>query len=119
MKEYGIALAGVFAALLVAQAEAQTGNNYNLPGMNFDMWCQEQARLPPDRCDKRTPEDEKTFETYRSRIDQYEIPYLRAQQDQLSIHRDIMQSDPVDNPVAQAPSAQDQDPNRQPPMPPP
>jgi hypothetical protein len=34
-------------------------------------------------------------------------------------HRDIMQNDPVDNPLAQGPGAQDQDSNRQPSMPPP
>jgi hypothetical protein len=108
---------GCFAALLTTRADAQTGQNYNLPGMNFDMWCQEQAHLSPDRCDQRTPEDESTFEAYRSKIDQYEIPYLKQEQAQLSIHRDIMQNDPVDNPLSQAPQAQTQDPSRQPPMP--
>lgn len=116
---YRIALAASFTMALAAQANAQTGGNYNLPGMNFDMWCQEQAHLPADRCDKRTPEDEKTFEAYRSKIDQYEIPYLQQQQKDLSIHRDIMQNDPVDNPVSQNPDAQTQDPNRQPALPPP
>ena len=40
--------------------------------MNFDLWCQEQAHLPIARCDKRTPEDEKTFEAYRAQIEQCE-----------------------------------------------
>lgn len=54
-----------FAVLSMSTAQGQTERNYNIEGMNFDMWCQEQAHLPPDRCDKRTPEDEKTFEAYR------------------------------------------------------
>ncbi|HUO01386.1 MAG TPA: hypothetical protein VMU31_01305 [Rhizomicrobium sp.] len=107
-----IAIGGVL--LLATAAEAQTGKNYDIPGMNFDMWCQEQAHLPADRCDKRTPEDEKTFEAYRGKIDEYEIPYLQEKQKDLAIHRDIMQNDPVDNPVGQNPDAQDQNPYRQP-----
>jgi hypothetical protein len=103
--------------LLASGAFAQTGQNYDVKTMNFDMWCQEQAHLPADRCDKRTAEDEKTFEDYRSKIEQYEIPYLQEQQHQLAIHRDIMQNDPVDNSVIQNPQAQSQDPNRQPPEP--
>lgn len=103
--------------LLASAASAQTGQNYNVQTMNFDMWCQEQAHLPADRCDKRTAEDEKTFEAYRDQIEQYEIPYLQEKQKELSIHRDIMQNDPVDNPVSQNPDAQTQDPNRQAPAP--
>jgi hypothetical protein len=112
-------LAASLLVVCTSGAAAQTGKNYDLPGMNFDMWCQEEAHLPPDRCDKRTPEDEETFETFRSKVDQYEIPYLQQKQHDLSINRDIMQNDPVDNPVTQNPDAQTQDPNRQPPMPPP
>ena len=82
--------------------------------MNFDLWCQEQAHLPAARCDKRTPEDEKTFQAYRTQIERYEVPYLQQRQRDLSINRDIMHSDPVDNPVHQNPQAQTQDPNRQP-----
>ena len=103
--------------LLATGAVAQTGQNYDVKTMNFDMWCQEQAHLPADRCDKRTAEDEKTFEDYRTKIERYEVPYLQEQQHQLGIRRDIMQNDPVDNPVSQNPDAQTQDPNRQPPTP--
>ena len=102
------------ALLAASGALAQTGQNYDVKTMNFDMWCQEQAHLPADRCDKRTPEDEKTFEDYRTVIERYEVPYIQAQQHDLAIHRDIMQNDPVDNPVGQNPQAQTQDPNRQP-----
>ena len=58
-------------------ASAQTGKNYDVKTMNFDLWCQEQAHLPATRCDKRTPEDEKTFEAYRAQIERYEVPYLQ------------------------------------------
>ena len=103
--------------LLGSGASAQTGQNYDVKTMNFDMWCQEQAHLPADRCDKRTAEDEKTFEDYRDKIERYEIPYLQQQQHDLAIHRDVMQNDPIDNPVGQDPKAQSQDPNRQTPTP--
>jgi hypothetical protein len=106
-------------ALGVLGAIAQTGRNYNVPGMNFDLWCQEEAHLPAAQCDQRTPEDEKTFDDFRDKIDRYEIPYLQGRQSKLSIYRDIMHNDPVDNPLSQDPDAQTQDPNRQPPMSPP
>ena len=109
-----IALAALMAALFPITASAQTGKNYDVKTMNFDLWCQEQAHLPAARCDKRTPEDEKTFETYRAQIERYEVPYLQQRQRDLSINRDIMHNDPVDNPVSQNPQAQTQDPNRQP-----
>jgi hypothetical protein len=109
-----LALAGFLTAAFVSAASAQTGGNYNVKTMNFDLWCQEQAHLPVARCDKRTPEDEKTFEAYRTQIERYEVPYLQRQQHELSINRDIMHNDQVDNPVHQNPQAQAQDPNRQP-----
>ena len=109
--------AALMAALFVSAVSAQTGKNYDVKTMNFDLWCQEQAHLPADRCDKRTPEDEKTFETYRAQIERYEVPYLQQRQQELTINRDIMHNDPVDNPVSQNPQAQTQDPNRQPQVP--
>ncbi|MBN9554772.1 MAG: hypothetical protein J0H61_08880 [Alphaproteobacteria bacterium] len=111
---HAIALTFCLTAVSALPASAQTGSNYNVKTMNFDLWCQEQAHLPAARCDKRTPEDEKTFEAYRAQIERYEVPYLQRQQRELSINRDIMHSDPVDNPVHQNPQAQTQDPNRQP-----
>ena len=71
--------------LLATGAFAQTGQNYDVKTMNFDMWCQEQAHLPADRCDKRSAEDEKTFEDYRSKIERYEVPYLQQQQRDLAV----------------------------------
>ena len=109
--------AALMAVFFVPAASAQTGKNYDVKTMNFDLWCQEQAHLPAARCDKRTPEDEKTFETYRAQIERYEVPYLQQRQHDLTINRDIMHNDPVDNPVSQNPQAQTQDPNRQPQVP--
>lgn len=110
-------MAALAAAFFVPVASAQTGKNYDVKTMNFDLWCQEQAHLPATRCDKRTPEDEKNFEDYRAQIERYEVPYLQQQQRELSINRDIMHNDQVDNPVSQNPQAQTQDPNRQPQVP--
>jgi hypothetical protein len=107
-------LAALTMAFALSAASAQTGKNYDVKTMNFDLWCQEQAHLPATRCDKRSPEDEKTFEAYRAQIERYEVPYLQQRQQDLSINRDIMHNDPVDNPITQNPQAQTQDPNRQP-----
>lgn len=74
------------------------GTRYNVQEMNFDMWCQEQQHLPPARCDKRLPEDDEAFNTYRSKIERYEIPYLQEQQKQLRINTGILHNDPVDHP---------------------
>jgi len=109
-----VSMAAATAAFFVTPASAQGGRNYDVKTMNFDLWCQEQAHLPVARCDKRTPEDEKTFQAYRTQIERYEVPYLQQRQRDLSINRDIMHNDPVDNPVHQNPQAQTQDPNRQP-----
>lgn len=109
-----VSLAAATAAFFVSPASAQGSRNYDVKTMNFDLWCQEQAHLPVARCDKRTPEDEKTFQAYRTQIERYEVPYLQQRQRDLSVSRDIMHNDPVDNPVHQNPQAQTQDPNRQP-----
>jgi hypothetical protein len=85
--------------------------------MNFDLWCQEQAHLAADRCDKRLPGDEQTFEDFRDKVDQFEVPYLQQQQRDWAIHRDIMQNDPVDNPASQGRQTLIQDPNWQPRIP--
>jgi hypothetical protein len=96
-------LAATFAlpALFCAPGAAWSQANYNVQTMNFDMWCQEQQHLNPDRCDKRTPEDEKDFESYRTRIEQYEIPYLQQKQNAIALDRNILNKDPVDNPITQ------------------
>jgi hypothetical protein len=84
-----------------APAVSAQGANYNVKTINFDLWCQEQQHLAPARCDKRTPEDEKDFEAYRTKIEQYEIPYLQQKQNDIALDRNILNKDPVDNPISQ------------------
>jgi hypothetical protein len=101
---------GWIAAALVALplvAHAQ-GQNYDVKTMNFDLWCQEQQHLDPDRCDKRLPGDEKDFEAYRATIEHYEIPYLQEKQNAIALDRSILNKDPVDNPITQDPQNQSQ-----------
>lgn len=112
-KYLGILVPAAFVASLVSAA-AQTGGNFDVKTMNFDMWCQEQAHLPPARCDQRTPEDEKTFEAYRDKVERYEIPYLQQKQNELMLDRDILHNDPVSHPLSQDPQAQQQSPTERP-----
>lgn len=70
-----------------------------LTNMNFDLWCQEEQNLPPERCDKRTPQDEEAFEAYRSKIESYEIPYLERKEQEQNFNRVILHDDPVDHPT--------------------
>jgi len=109
-------VAGLLAlpvAVLAQNAFAQ-GANYNVQSMNFDMWCQEEAHLDPNRCDKRTAEDEKNFEDYRARIEQYEIPYLQEKKKQITLDNNVLHKDPVDNPVTQSLPAQSSQQQRNP-----
>ena len=110
-----VGMATALAIMLVgAPAFAQTGSNYNVKTMNFDLWCQETQHLPPARCDKRTPEDEAIFEAYRSKIEKYEVPYLQQQQHDLTLNRDILHNDPISHPLSQDPQRQAQSPTEQP-----
>ena len=84
---------------LAGPASAQRNGNYPVTEMNFDLWCQEQAGLPAERCDKRTPEDNAAFEAYRAKVEAYEIPYLQQKANAARMDRDIMRNDPVDNPA--------------------
>ncbi len=91
------------AALLVAGAAAQTvpqtpPTHYKLHEMNFDMWCQETMHYPPDRCDKRLPEDNKAFEAYVGTVEKYEVPYLQQRRQEEERNKDILHYDPVDSP---------------------
>jgi hypothetical protein len=88
-----------FAQDMPVPADPQSRDvRYNVQEMNFDMWCQEEQHLPPDRCDKRLPADDEAFNAYRSKIERYEIPYLQKQQRQIDISRDILHNDPIDDP---------------------
>jgi hypothetical protein len=102
-----IAAAALALVLPVGAAWAQ-GANYDVKTMNFDLWCQEQQHLDPDRCDKRLPGDEKDFEAYRATIERYEIPYLQEKQNAVALDRNILNKDPVDNPITQDAQSQQQ-----------
>lgn len=115
MGSFRIMLAAATLAAVCNPALAQTGKNYNTQTLNFDLWCQETAHLPADRCDKRTPADEKTFEAFRDQVERYEIPYLQKQQNDINLDRDILHNDPKDTPVTQDPLGQSQSPARTPP----
>jgi len=87
-----------FAAMLALPAQAQT-NRYDVQTMNFDLWCQETARLDPDRCDKRLPADERQFEAYRAKIEKYEVPYLKRKEDDQRFDENVLHNDPVGDPL--------------------
>ena len=108
------AAAAVFAAGFALPAAAQTGKNFNVKTRNFDLWCQETQHWSSDRCDRRTPEDQKTFEDFRAQIERYEVPYLQQREKDLALSRDILHNDPVDNPIHRDPQAQQQLPTAQP-----
>jgi hypothetical protein len=99
--------------LTTSYAWAQ-GGNYDVKTMNFDLWCQNTQHLPPDRCDKRLPEDEKVFEAFRAQVEHYEVPYLQRQRGEMNIDRDILHNDPVSHPLIQDPQAQAQSPTEPP-----
>ena len=96
-------------ALLAVPALGQ-GGPYDLQTMNFDLWCQETQHWSPERCDKRTPNDEATFEAYRAKVEKYEIPYMKSRENGQQLDRTILHNDPVDNPVTKDPSAASQSP---------
>ncbi len=99
-------LAGA-VALIAIPAASQTAR-YDVKTMNFDLWCQETAKLDPDRCDKRTPEDEKSFEAYRAKVEKYEIPYLQRKEKEQLFDREVLHADPTDNPLDKNYQAQTQ-----------
>ena len=87
------------AVLLSAATAAQAQRNYDVTEMNFDLWCQETQQWPSDRCAKRLPDDVKTFEAFRAKIESYEIPYLKKEDHDAHLNTDILQYDPVDRPA--------------------
>lgn len=105
-----IVLGALTAAALMLPATAQR-QNYKVEEMNFDLWCQQQAGLPAERCDKRTAEDEAAFEAYRAKVEAYEIPYLQQKNKDLRLDRDILRGDPVDNPIDKDQGQQSGNPN--------
>jgi len=92
------ALLAISLASGTSPALAQSQTTYDVKTINFDLWCQEQAKLPPDRCDKRLPEDEQQYEAFRDKVEKYEIPYLKDKQRTAEFNDNILNHDPVDNP---------------------
>jgi hypothetical protein len=107
----GALIAAVAGFAAISPTAAQPASNPASRTMNFDLWCQGEASLPAERCDKHTPEDESAFEAYRTKVERYEIPRSSAQYDQGRVNRDIMNADPVDNPQKGNLGAQQQYPN--------
>jgi hypothetical protein len=99
MKTIAIVAACIGLVALSGRAMAQGDKPYALHEMNFDVWCQEEKHLPPDRCDKRLPQDDAEFQAYRNQIEKYEVPYLQRRQDEQNINRVILHNDPVGNPT--------------------
>jgi len=83
---------------VAAQADAQ-GRHLKLQEINFDMWCQETQHLPPDRCDKRLPQDDAAFQAYVDTFEHYETQKLNSEAREQRFDRDILYNDPIDNPV--------------------
>ncbi len=87
-----------------------SARDYGLVAMNFDLWCQEQAGLPAERCDQRTAADEDAFEDFQQELGPYEAQNLRKAQQEQWLDRDFLDNDPIDNPSAQNPMAAMQSP---------
>jgi hypothetical protein len=89
-------------SVLIARADAQEGaygaGRYPLHEINFDMWCQEERHLPPDRCDRRLPQDDADYRAYVAKIETYEIQYLQKKRDEENLDRVILHNDPIDHP---------------------
>ena len=96
------------AAIVLATPSLAQSNRLDVKTLNFDLWCQETAKLDPDRCDKRLPGDEKSFEDYRAKIEKYEIPYLQRKENEQLLDKNVLHADPIDNPVDKNPPAQTQ-----------
>ena len=111
MTMMGCRFAATLIAVLAALPASAQQSNYRVQEMNFDLWCQEQAGYPADRCDKRSDADEAAFEAYRSKVEAYEIPYLQQKDNAARLDRNILRADPVDNPLKNDPAAQQQQPS--------
>jgi len=102
MKSIALAFAAALLALPVLAPGVQAqSTRYDVKTINFDLWCQEQAKLPPDRCDKRLPDDDAAFNAYRAKIEKYEIPYLERKDHDEQLNRTVMHADPTRDPVAE------------------
>ncbi len=84
--------------LALSQPVSAQGSNYSVQTMNFDLWCQEQMHLAPERCDKRLPQDDAAFTAFRAKIEAYEIPYLQDKKNQINLNNNILHNDPTVTP---------------------
>jgi hypothetical protein len=87
------------AVLTGSAAHAQSTGPVPLTEMNFDLWCQDEAKLPPARCDKRLPDDDARFDAYRKKIEDYEVPYLEQRDQNQHLNTVLLHNDPVDHPA--------------------
>ena len=94
-----LSLSAATVVLLGLSANAQQPATYDVKTINFDLWCQEQANLPPDRCDQRLPEDEKKFEEFRATIEKYELSHLRDKERERNFDKNVLHNDPIDQPL--------------------
>ena len=81
------ALALAAALALAGAAQAQQGRNFDVPVMNYDLWCQETMRFSFERCGKGEPADVEAFE---------EVPHLQQRNRDARIEADILRNDPID-----------------------
>jgi len=86
-------------AVLALPVSAQQQSTYDVKTINFDLWCQEQANLPPDRCDQRLPEDEKKFEAFRATVERYELSHLQDKERERNFDKNLLHNDPIDQPL--------------------
>ncbi len=96
---FSLALLGGGAIAQPLPAAPADGGRLSVQPLNFDLWCQETQKLPPDRCDKRLPEDDAAFDSYRAKVEKYEVPYLKDKQDAQTLNRTILHSEPTQNPA--------------------
>lgn len=84
------------ALALAGPAQAQPRRNFDVPIMNYDLWCQETMRFSFERCGKREPADVEAFEAFRATIQAQEIPHLQQRNRDARIEADILRNDPID-----------------------
>ena len=97
-------LSAALTVLAAVPAVAQQGPHpFRLQEMNFDVWCQETQHLPPERCDKRLPEDDAAFQAYSNTIENYEIQYLKRHADERRLDR-MLNDNAADHPPGRPPS---------------
>lgn len=98
MKMRSAVLVFAAAAFVTGHAQAQPAGT-QLTNINFDMWCQEERHLPPERCDKRLPDDDAAYQAYVAKIQSYEVPYLQQRQEKANMNQVILHNDPIDHPA--------------------